>query len=98
MDSSSGDLLELERAGAQVLQVSGHLGDRLGEHVSLARGDPAKPQPLLADPEGREDPVEQGHAAAGLEVPVDVVAVPGVAPADQDPVGSFRQTEMGGPL
>ena len=65
--------------------------NRLGEPAALASADPAEPDPLGADAELFKNALEHGHPPPGFVVTVGIVAIAGMAAADQDAVASAKQ-------
>ena len=80
-----------EGVGTLFLERGNHLGDGIGKVLALAGRDPAEPDAVGIKAHLLEDGVEDGDTAAGFEVAGLVVAVAGVAAADEDAIGAFEE-------
>ena len=93
-------LLELARHAKRTegLDLLRHVVDHGLDLLTLGGGDPLQAQSVRFDPHVREDAPEHPDAPGRLVVPFLVMAVAGVAAADQDAVGALGervQDELG---
>jgi hypothetical protein len=77
--------------GTQRFDLCHHCINGLGKLDAVTGADPGQPEPLIFKAELGEDLFEKLDPPAGLEIPVNVMTISGVASTDKDRISPLKQ-------
>jgi hypothetical protein len=78
-------------AWTQVFDIIGHFGYGIGKLNTVTCTNPGQFQSLIFKTKLGKDLLQELDSPAGLEISVNIVAVTGVAPTDQNSISSFQE-------